>query len=207
MPKKKNTALIFALSMMLLLFFGGAASFFLISVEAPEIKPTIIKHKESIPKNLSKNLIKEKNLETPKVVKIVKVKTINENIVDDSSPKDIPDNDNQIIEPGQTDTNKPRKGFLDKAVIQRVVKRHINEIKYCYEKELVRTIGLKGKIIVSWLIKSDGKVSDVKISKTTLKSERVESCIIKKIKRWIFPKPKGGGDVKIKYPFNFKINE
>jgi len=60
------------------------------------------------------------------------------------------------------------------------------------------------RIIVSWLIKPNGKVSDVKISKTTLKSERVESCIIKKIKRWIFPKPIGGGDVKVKYPFIFK---
>jgi len=37
----------------------------------------------------------------------------------------------------------------------------------------------------------------------------VETCVTRRIAQWIFPKPKGGGMVVVKYPFifnNMKIN-
>jgi hypothetical protein len=34
----------------------------------------------------------------------------------------------------------------------------------------------------------------------------VEGCLTDRIRRWIFPEPKGGGIVIVKYPFVFKAS-
>jgi hypothetical protein len=95
-------------------------------------------------------------------------------------------------------------GSLDKEIIRRVIKNHIAQIRYCYEKELVRTPGLFGKVTMEFIIKGDGSVSDAKVKETTLKSAEVERCMGAKIRTWTFPKPKGGGIVIVKYPFVLK---
>lgn len=37
-----------------------------------------------------------------------------------------------------------------------------------------------------------------------MKNANVERCLASKIKRWVFPAPKGGGIVIVTYPFIFK---
>jgi hypothetical protein len=37
-----------------------------------------------------------------------------------------------------------------------------------------------------------------------LNNAEVERCITSKIRTWVFPTPKGGGVVIVKYPFIFK---
>ncbi len=97
-------------------------------------------------------------------------------------------------------------GSLNKQQIQRVVRKNISQIKYCYENELLRKPNLKGNITVLWVINPQGKVKSVKITGATLKNKNIFNCMIKKIKRWKFPEPKGGGYSKIIYPFNFRAN-
>jgi|GEM_PF-4592368 len=94
-------------------------------------------------------------------------------------------------------------GSLDKNIIRRVVRQHRNEIRYCYEKELVKNPNLGGKVDVKFTVSPTGSVASAAVASSTLNNASVESCITKKIKRWKFPQPKGGGIVVVKYPFNF----
>ncbi|MBI2378293.1 MAG: AgmX/PglI C-terminal domain-containing protein [Deltaproteobacteria bacterium] len=96
------------------------------------------------------------------------------------------------------------EGSLDKELIRRVIEAHKAQIRYCYEKELVRSPGLFGKINVQWVITADGGVRDAEVKDSTMQSDEVGRCICAKIRTWEFPKPKGGGTVLVKYPFVFK---
>ena len=96
------------------------------------------------------------------------------------------------------------RGSLPKEVIRRVIKQHLPQIRYCYEKELLRSPGIFGKVSTQFVISGAGTVSTAKVAETTLNNRAVESCITQKIRTWRFPKPKGGGIVVVKYPFVLK---
>jgi hypothetical protein len=95
-------------------------------------------------------------------------------------------------------------GSLDKEIIRRIVREHQGEIRYCYTKELTRNPGLGGKVIMKWVISGSGKVVKASVAENQMGSSSVGSCLASRIKRWRFPKPKGGGIVVVSYPFVFK---
>ena len=64
--------------------------------------------------------------------------------------------------------------------------------------------GPNNTLIASVTIEKDGSVSTSSVKKTTMNNKPVENCIAAKIKGWTFPKPKGGGQVLVSYPFLFK---
>ena len=98
------------------------------------------------------------------------------------------------------------RGALDMETIRRVIRRHRNEYVYCYEKELNRKRDLAGKIKVQFTIDGRGRVIAAMVSETTMKNSTVENCLVRKVKRWTFPAPKGGGLVNVNYPFLFKAS-
>lgn len=95
-------------------------------------------------------------------------------------------------------------GGLDKDVIAKVIRRHQNEIKYCYESELSKDPNLAGKVAVMWTIDPSGSVADASVSETTLGNTTAENCMLSRIRRWRFPEPKGGGVVTVTFPWLFK---
>jgi TonB family protein len=95
-------------------------------------------------------------------------------------------------------------GGLDKDVIAKIIRRHHNEIKYCYEQELQKDRNLAGKVAVQFVIDPAGSVSDASVNETTLANTVTESCMISRIRRWKFPEPKGGGIVTVTFPWIFK---
>lgn len=98
------------------------------------------------------------------------------------------------------------KGSLSREEIQRVVRRHMSQIKYCYEKELTKNPNLKGKIVGSWVIAGTGLVASAKAAQNTMNSPKVGKCVTRIIKRMRFPRPKGGGKVFVNYPFVFSAS-
>ena len=94
------------------------------------------------------------------------------------------------------------KGSISREEVARVINRHLKEVQFCYEKALIKDPGLRGKLVLEWTIKSSGSVGRVKQKTSTLKSARVASCIISSLKRWRFPKPRGGVVI-VSYPFIF----
>lgn len=69
-------------------------------------------------------------------------------------------------------------------VIHEVLLGHVNAVQYCYERELKRDPGLKGKITVRITVGPDGGVTNVEIVNSTLNNSRVERCIVSRIRLW-----------------------
>ncbi len=94
-------------------------------------------------------------------------------------------------------------GSLDRALIDEVIKRNMNQIRYCYQRELTKNPSLGGKIVIKFTIAKDGSVSAASTKTTTMNNSAVESCIVGRFMRMQFPQPKGGGIVIVSYPFIF----
>ncbi len=105
---------------------------------------------------------------------------------------------------GKTPTVRPGnssvKGALDKDIIRRVIRRHLPQIRHCYEKELQLTPTLAGKVQTSFTIDSHGLVARVT---TAGISSAVSQCVRRVLRSMRFPKPAGGGTVTVSYPFTF----
>jgi hypothetical protein len=94
-------------------------------------------------------------------------------------------------------------GALDRSLIDEVIKRHMNQIRYCYQRELTKNAALGGKIVIKFTIAKDGTVSAASTKSTTMNNASTESCIVGRFLRMQFPEPKGGGIVIVSYPFIF----
>ena len=92
------------------------------------------------------------------------------------------------------------KGFLSKEQIDRVVRANQAAIKYCFEAEMQHQPKLEGAVHMNWRIDLQGRVTVARVAKSTLGNSRVEGCMARQIKRWVFPKP-DGGEVDVTYPF------
>ena len=93
------------------------------------------------------------------------------------------------------------QGALSKEIIRRVIRRHVNEVRYAYQKELQSNPGLQGRVVARFTIGPSGQVVASTIASSSLGSARVEQDISSAVRRWQFPKPKGGGIVQVTYPF------
>jgi tetratricopeptide (TPR) repeat protein len=91
-------------------------------------------------------------------------------------------------------------GALDKDIIRRIVRAHINEVRYCYNQGLARDPNLKGTVQIVFGIDARGKVPTSEVFATDLPELRTGDCIAQAVRRWTFPKPEVG-TVTVKYPF------
>ncbi len=97
-----------------------------------------------------------------------------------------------------------RGGMSREAVLQ-VVNTHLDEIRDCYERELLHSPGLAGKIVLEWLIREDGSVSYAKVAFTNIgHSSDLHLCVQAQVTAWKFPKPTDGHEVVVTFPFLFE---
>lgn len=96
------------------------------------------------------------------------------------------------------------EGGLDKDQIAAVINRHIGEVIYCYEKGLQVQPSLSGRVGVKFVINGSGIVSSASVATSSLNSAQVEGCVVNRLRTWKFPKPIGGVNVKVQYPFVLK---
>jgi len=89
--------------------------------------------------------------------------------------------------------------------IQSVLLSHNRAIQYCYERELRRNPSLKGKVVVRIKVNFQGHVTHVEIVESTLNSERVERCIVTRIRQWkdFEPIDESEGDVTFRQIYLF----
>jgi TonB family protein len=104
---------------------------------------------------------------------------------------------------GASDSNggAARAGSLDKEIIRRIIRRHISEVRDCYEPRLVEKPALSGRILVRFTINAEGTVISSILHSSTMNEPAVENCTVAAVGRWQFPKPLGGGQVIVTYPF------
>lgn len=93
---------------------------------------------------------------------------------------------------------------LDRDQIAAVVQKNMGQIIYCYEMGLQGKPSLRGRLTADWVINGSGRVSRSNISHSSLGDSKVEKCIARKIKGWKFPRPVGGVNVDVSYPFELR---
>jgi pSer/pThr/pTyr-binding forkhead associated (FHA) protein/outer membrane biosynthesis protein TonB len=95
-------------------------------------------------------------------------------------------------------------GRLDRKTVQKIIRRNLSGIKWCYQDALQRNPKLRGKVTLSFSILPNGSVKNPRASNPSLNDNALLSCITRKMKRWKFPAPKDGGVVKVSYPLILK---
>ena len=84
-------------------------------------------------------------------------------------------------------------GTLSPEKIARTISRkYRGAINGCYESELKKDNSLKGALKIQFTISERGRISNSRILRNSLGSKAVGKCIRNHMKRWRFPKPKGG---------------
>src|SRR5688572_23454480 len=78
------------------------------------------------------------------------------------------------------------EGTLDKEEIRKVVRAHINEIRYCYNKVLETQPEAKAKLVVDFTIGGDGAVTKSSISSLEGPAH-LGSCVSAAVSTWKFP--------------------
>ncbi len=98
-------------------------------------------------------------------------------------------------------------GYMDKTLIERVIKTNRNALRGCYETSLRKVPELNGTINVRFSIESDGSVGQTSIVKDTTFDAQLSACLLREIRTWKFPSPPGGGRIFVTYPFRFSNGE
>lgn len=85
-----------------------------------------------------------------------------------------------------------------------VIHKHMSEIRYCYESSILRYPSIEGKLVVAFVIGGQGTVKTAEVKDSTLPDPKLDDCIVRRLRSWQFPLPRGGVDVAVSYPFIFK---
>lgn len=90
---------------------------------------------------------------------------------------------------------------IDKDLIRRVVRAHLDEVRACYADGLTRDPTLAGRVVIRFTIASSGKVTESQVSESDLGDAAVGQCIADAALRWRFV---GGAQILVSYPFVLK---
>ncbi len=99
------------------------------------------------------------------------------------------------------------RGALPVEVVERIARRHLNQLLFCYEKEVMRNPKLGGTLTLEAVIASTGDVVSAVTRSSTVGSPEVERCFTDAIRRWAFPQPSGGGIVIVSLPLKLVSNQ
>ena len=117
------------------------------------------------------------------------------------------DHDRPSPVPQIRETGADVHGSLSQEAIRRVVRRHLPEVRFCYEQGLQQNPSLEGRVTLSWIISPTGTVQSASVAPgSSLSNGQVEGCIATAVRRWTFPQPDGGGTVGVNYPFTLQTN-
>ncbi len=94
-------------------------------------------------------------------------------------------------------------GALSREIVRRIMRRHINEVKYCFQKKQHQQPKLEGTLVLSYTMDPRGRVIRSKVSEGTLKNRKVELCVQRSAQRWLYPKPADGKPVEVSCEFGF----
>jgi hypothetical protein len=93
------------------------------------------------------------------------------------------------------------RGPMDRGIVRRIVRRHINEVRHCYRRQLQANPLLRGRVVVQFTIAARGQVVVSRVGSSTLGNAEVEQCIAAAVRRWLFPGRRDRGVVVVSCPF------
>ncbi|MCX7945137.1 MAG: zinc-ribbon domain-containing protein [Deltaproteobacteria bacterium] len=80
---------------------------------------------------------------------------------------------------------------LSEDIVMSIVNKNRSSVKYCYERHLRASSFLEGKAVFKITIHNSGSVSKVDSLSKQISGSLFEDCIIKEIRKWVFPKFSG----------------
>ncbi|HVU03884.1 MAG TPA: AgmX/PglI C-terminal domain-containing protein [Polyangiaceae bacterium] len=89
--------------------------------------------------------------------------------------------------------------------IQALVKEHRKEARDCYEKALKEIPGLKGDVVIEFIVNPSGKVKHAELNeaRSTIREASLSACVVDVITKIQFPRSSKGKQSRVNYPFNF----
>jgi TonB family protein len=88
--------------------------------------------------------------------------------------------------------------------LSRVINSHNDAIEYCFKRESKLNPNLKGDVLVEFIVGFNGRVKSVRVTRSSLRNKKVESCISGRIRGWRFkPIDKKEGDVTVRQKYIF----
>ena len=94
------------------------------------------------------------------------------------------------------------RGSLDGSVVRRIIRRHLNEVKYCFQNVLQGHPYLAGETTVRFVVLGTGRVERASRLGSSLHNEAVERCLVHAARRWLYPQ--GQGITVVQVPFRFR---
>jgi len=118
---------------------------------------------------------------------VIEAEGISISVITDQATSDGPD-------PGRTGgsagTSGARSGgseYRSNESLLSVVRRYAPGIQYCYDNELKKHPGVRGKLVISLTVLANGRVSEAIAVEDRLGSPAVTACVLSQIRSWQFP--------------------
>ena len=91
----------------------------------------------------------------------------------------------------------------EQQIINDGIRSRLGPVKACYERELAKTPGLAGRVVMRWTIGGAGATRDIAVVTDDLHAPTVTACIQALIARWLFDVQRQGPTV-VEFPFVFQ---
>lgn len=98
------------------------------------------------------------------------------------------------------------KGYIDPYDIEKAVEPHFTDLATCFKGQAKREHYLGGEVVLSFTVARDGTVKTVQVSRSSVGSHQVESCLLAESKTMSFKKPKGG-EADFSLPLDFDARQ
>lgn len=99
------------------------------------------------------------------------------------------------------------KGTIDQAAVRSTLAGNDNQYQYCYRKELIRDPSLAGRLDVHFQIDANGLVQSATVHNSTIGNDRIEECVVNRVRAARYPAPGNGQPVSVAWPVEFTAKD
>ena len=92
-------------------------------------------------------------------------------------------------------------GCFNDRGFRRVIRRHVNEVKFCYEQALQHRSDLAGRAVLQLIVAATGSVTAAAVVSDELREPALAACLVAAAARWQFSPAADAGITVVTYPF------